>query len=116
MSLYVAYACPEFSDKDVHEIVEFMVKSSLISGFKEVFRLGGLILTISGNTVSAEPSFSALKRLNTCYRGTQSQERVSGLGLLSIEQRLLKEMRQRESFYDEVIEKFTFKKIITEPI
>lgn len=107
--LVVVYKSPEFVGKNVHELVEFMVKNSLSSGFKEVFRLGELILTIPSNTASAERSFSALKRINSCYRGGQSQHRLSGLSLLSIEKHLLNEIRQKSSFYDDVIKKLTSK-------
>lgn len=104
--LVVLYTSPEFANKNVHELVEFMVKNGLHSGFKEAFRLAELILTIPSNTASAERSFSALKRINSCYRGAQSQQRLSGLSLLSIEKNLLTEVKQRGSFYDEVINKF----------
>lgn len=107
--LVVLYSSPEFADKNVHELVEFMVKNGLQYGFQEAFRLAELILTIPSNTASAERSFSALKRINSCYRGTQSQLRLSGLSLLSIEKNLLNEVKQRDSFYDEVINKFVSK-------
>ena len=86
--------------------MEFMVKNELNSGFKEAFRLAELILTIPSNTASAERSFSALKRINSCYRGAQSQLRLSGLSLLSIEKILLTKIKQGGSFYDEVMNKF----------
>ena len=67
--LVILYSSSEFADKNVHELVEFMVKNGLISDFKKAFRLAELILTIPSNTTSAERSFSALKRINSCYRG-----------------------------------------------
>ena len=107
--LVVVYKSPEFAEKNVHELVEFMLKNSLVSGFKEVFKLGELILTIPSNTASAEHSFSALKRINSCYRGAQNQQKLSGLSLISIEKHLLSEIKQKTSFYDEVIKKLTSK-------
>ena len=48
--LIVLYSSLEFADKNVHELVEFMVKNGFNSGFKEAFRLAKLILTIPSNT------------------------------------------------------------------
>jgi hypothetical protein len=43
----------------VHELVEFMTENNLRCGFKEVFKLAELILTISSNNAATE--CSALK-------------------------------------------------------
>ncbi|XP_071535018.1 zinc finger MYM-type protein 1-like [Panulirus ornatus] len=105
--LTVLYSCSEFSNKHVHELVEFMNENNLRCGFKEVFKLAELILTIPSNTAAAEPSFSALKRMNSYFRDTEEQEAMSGPSLLSVERKLLMELRQRGSFYDDVIAQFT---------
>ena len=103
--LVVLYSSPELADKNVHELVDVMVKSGLNSGFKEAFRWAELLLTIPSNTASAERSFSALKKINSCYCGAQSQLRLSGLSLLSIEKILLTKLKQGGFFYDEVMNK-----------
>lgn len=83
--LAVLYHLPEFAEKSVHELVQFMNTNNLESGFQEIDKLGKLILTLPSSTASAERSFSALKRINNCYRSTQGQERLCGLSLISIE-------------------------------
>ena len=107
--LSVVYCGPEFSEQHIYELVKFILENKLTSAFNEVFKLGELILTISSNTATAEHSFSALKRIHTCYRGTQGQERMSSLGLLSIEKSLLNELKQKPNFYDDVIAQFMLK-------
>lgn len=107
--LTVLYSCSEFADKPVHELVQFMKKNNLESGFQEVDKIGKLILTLPSSTASAERSFSALKRINTCYRGTQNQERLCGLSLISMEKGLLMQLKQKSTFYESVIEKFMSK-------
>ena len=44
-----------------------------------MYKLRQLICTIPSNTASAERKFSALKRISSCFRFSQHQERVSGL-------------------------------------
>jgi hypothetical protein len=46
-------------------------------------------MTIPSSTATAERSFSAMKRIHTCCRGTQTQERLCGLSLLAIEKILI---------------------------
>lgn len=78
-----------------------MSENDLSSGFSEVYKLA-IPCTIS----SVERSFSALRRINTYLRSTQTQERLSDLSLLSIEKEVLINLKNEQSFYDKVIEKF----------
>ena len=105
--LLVVYASPVFSQKNVHELIAMMVESSLTSGFKEVFQLGKLILTIPSNTASAERTFSALKQIYSCFHGSQSQEKLSGLSLISIEKSVLMQLKHEGTLYDKIIDQFT---------
>jgi hypothetical protein len=68
-----------------------------------------LILTIPAITAGAERSFSALKRIKTYLRNSQSQNRLSALSLLSIEKKMLTTVQNQNSFYDDVLEDFTKK-------
>jgi hypothetical protein len=73
-----------------------------------VYKLAVLILTIPSTTASVERSFSALKRIKSYCRLTQSQERLSGLALISIEKQLLHQLQHNPifKFQEAVLEKF----------
>jgi hypothetical protein len=73
----------------VHHLLKFMQDDQLQVAFKEIYKLSDLIMTIPSSTVTVERYFSAMKRIHTCCRGTQTQERLCGLSLLAIEKILL---------------------------
>ena len=50
------------------------------------------MLTVPVTVASAERSFSKLKLIKSYLRSTMSQERLSGLGIISIEKELLEEI------------------------
>nr|CAH7743196.1 unnamed protein product [Callosobruchus chinensis] len=50
-----------------------------------------------------------MKRIKTCQRNTQLQDRMSSLSLISIEKNFLNGLMKRPSFYDSVIEIFANK-------
>jgi hypothetical protein len=77
--------------------------------FPETYNLSKLILTIPATTPSIESSFSALKRVKNYLQNAQSQEGMSSLSLLNIENRLLDKMMSKENFFDEVIDIFARK-------
>lgn len=77
-----------------------MNKNVLSSGFSEVYKLVNLVLTV-------DHSFSALRRINTYRRSTQTQDKLSDLRFLLIEKVLASlKYKQTQSFYNNVIEKF----------
>ena len=55
--------------------------------FQELFRLCKIAVTIPGTSASAKRSFSALKSIKTYLRSTMTHDRISNLGVLSIERR-----------------------------
>ena len=57
--------------------------------FEEVKLLAQLIMTVSISSAGAERTFSSLKRLKTRLRSTMLTDRLSKLGLLQIEARLV---------------------------
>ncbi|TMW83146.1 hypothetical protein EJD97_002752 [Solanum chilense] len=63
------------------------------------------MLTISVTVASAERSFSKLKIIKSYIRSTMSQERLSGLAILSIEKELLEQID-----YTKIINNFTSEK------
>ena len=104
--LSVIYGSPEFRSMPIYKMVEFMKNNDLISGFKEVYQLAELILSIPNITSSVERSFSALKRILSFCRSTQGQDRLGALAIISIEKEILHKLRLNDSFYDRVLEKF----------
>ena len=74
--LDVLYRSNDFVRKHAHELITF-IKS--VNPNLEVYKLRQLICTIPSNTASAKRKFSALKRISSCFRCSQHQERVSGL-------------------------------------
>jgi hypothetical protein len=83
--LKVLFSSDEFARKPVHHLSKFMQDNQLQVAFKEIYKLVELIMTIPSSTATVEGSFSAMKRIHTCCRGTLTQERLCGLSLLVIE-------------------------------
>jgi hypothetical protein len=83
-----------------------MEDNQLQVAFKEIYKLAERIMTIPSSTATVERSFSAMKRIHTCCRGTQTQERLCGLRLLSIESTLRVELKKIPPFYDDVLAQF----------
>ena len=54
---------------------------------RELFRLCIIAVTIPATSASAERSFSALKGIKTYLRSTMTHDRISNLGVLTIERR-----------------------------
>ena len=73
-------------------------------GFQTVWITYRILLTISVTVASAERSFSKLKLIKTYFRTTMSQERLSGLAMISIENEYLDKLN-----YDDLIEEFASK-------
>ena len=60
----------------------------------------------AGRPKSVERSFSALKRIKSFSQNKMEQDRLSDLGLISIESQLLTEVMETKSFQDSVITEF----------
>uniref|UniRef100_A0A2N9FAR2 HAT C-terminal dimerisation domain-containing protein n=2 Tax=Fagus sylvatica TaxID=28930 RepID=A0A2N9FAR2_FAGSY len=73
-------------------------------GFQTVWVTYRILLTIPVTVASAERSFSKLKLIKTYLRTTMSQERLSGLAMISIENEYLDKLN-----YDDLIEEFASK-------
>ncbi|KAL4141345.1 hypothetical protein QTP88_004000 [Uroleucon formosanum] len=100
--LHVLYSSEDFKNKPIFEIIKFMNLNKLDLGLKEVYKLATLIATIPSTTASAERSFSALKRIKTYCRSTQGQDRLSSLAILSIEKKILDDLKMNPEFYDNI--------------
>lgn len=64
--------------------------------FFELFKLCKIAVSIPVSTASCELSFSALKLVKTYLRSTMSDDRLSNLGVLSIESRRAKALSPDE--------------------
>ena len=73
-------------------------------GFQTVWVTYRILLTIPVTVASAERSFSKLKLIKTYLRTTMSQERLSGLAMISNENEYLDKLN-----YDDLIEDFASK-------
>ena len=75
-------------------------------GFQTVWVAYRILLTIPVTVASAEKSFSKLKLVKTYFQTTMSQERLSGLAMISIENEYLDKLN-----YDNLIEEFASKNV-----
>jgi hypothetical protein len=73
-------------------------------GFQTVWVAYRILLTIPVTVASTERNFSKLKLIKTYLRTTMSQERLSGLVMISIENEYLDKLN-----YDDLIEEFASK-------
>ena len=63
-------------------------------------------IVAAGRPKSVERSFSSLKRIKSFSQNKMGQDRLSDLGLISIESPLLTEVMETKSFQDSVITEF----------
>ncbi|XP_065224105.1 zinc finger MYM-type protein 1-like [Planococcus citri] len=104
--LLVTYDSTDLRGLTIHGLYKYLMSSGLSVALSEVVKLCNLIITIPVTSASTERSFSALKRIKTALRSTQGEERLSGLTVLSIEKKLLRQLREKPDFYDRVIQEF----------
>jgi hypothetical protein len=110
--LLVFYSSEEFRGKTLSELCKLFVSRSnnlYRNAFSQIGLLVSLLYTIPVTTASVERSFSTLKRIKTYSRNTTGQKRLSHLGIISIESELLAELKNKESFFDEVVKIFAAK-------
>jgi hypothetical protein len=77
--------------------------------FPQIFKLSELVLAIPATSAADERSFPALERLKNYLRNSQSQDKLSSLGLMNIENPFLNKLQSKPSFLDEVIDLFAKK-------
>lgn len=107
--LSIVYSSAEFHKASIHELWLYLKSTDLSDSLSQITKLASLILTIPATSAGAERSFSALKRIKTYLRNSQSQNRLSALSLLSIEKKMLTTVQNQNYFYDDVLEDFTKK-------
>lgn len=104
--LSVVYQSESFQNLSISELIIHIKNYDLADALSEVLKLGKLILTIPFSTASVERSFSALKRIKSYSRNTTSQDRLSNLGLITIEKDVLSYLQSKPDFYENIINDF----------
>jgi len=87
----------------VYDLVKIFENDGLKEVMPEVYKLFVLILTILSTSVSVERSFSCLNIIKTYLRNSTSKQRLSCLSTISIEKLLIKQLKENEPFYDDII-------------
>lgn len=103
--LKVLYTTPSLSKHNNHSLYLYF-NSFFRDTFPQILKLLTIVLTFPISVASAERSFSALKRIHTYLRNSQSEDRLSDLALISIEKNLLLKLKAESHFYDMVIDEF----------
>lgn len=102
--LSVLYSREEFRNVGgPTQLLQFMISHKLHSSFSEVLKLLRIAVTFPMTTSEPERCFSSLKRIKTYLRSTMSEERLTALGMLSMERNMVKSI---PNFNQKVIEKF----------
>lgn len=70
------------------EMLDYVYKENLLDSYPNLSIALRLLLTLPVTVASGERSFSALKLIKTYQRSIMSQERLSDLAILSIEQKV----------------------------
>ncbi|KAK4707971.1 hypothetical protein R3W88_028896 [Solanum pinnatisectum] len=86
-------------------LIEILNQIKRLDSFPNAYIAYRIMLTIPVTVASAERSFSKLKIIKSYLRSTMSQERLSGLAILSIEKELLEEID-----YTKIINNFASQK------
>ncbi|KAK7126000.1 hypothetical protein R3I93_021393 [Phoxinus phoxinus] len=91
----------------VQDLASFLIveNNSITSSFSDICTVLVLFLTIPVTVASAERSFSKLKLIKNYLRSTMSQNRLSGLAILSIEN-----TRSRELNTSDIVDEFAERK------
>lgn len=87
--LSIVYSSAEFHKASIHELWLYHKFTDLSDSLSQITKLASLILAIPATSTGVERSFSALKRIKTYLKNSESQNRLSALLLLSIEKKML---------------------------
>lgn len=90
---------------DTPKLLQYIVSNNLNQIYPNLYIVLRICCTIPVSTATAEKSFSTLKLIKTYLRTSMSQERLTGLAVLSIESRIAAELD-----YNEIIQQFSSKK------
>ena len=85
----------------INNVLKFMRANDMCSIYPNLSTLYHIFLTLPISSAGAERSFSRLKLIKSYLRPTMTEERLSGLALLSIERQFATELD-----YDKVMDYF----------
>jgi len=106
--LEVLYIRPDLgSFKGLIGLLQSFETLNLSATFCELTKLLKILITTPMTTAESERNFSTLKRIKTFLRNTMLNERLNALAMLSIEKRMITEMKD---FNKRVIELFAISK------
>ncbi|CAH1117438.1 unnamed protein product [Phaedon cochleariae] len=88
-------------------LLKFVIANNLGDTLKETKKLLEIVVTTPMATSEVQPRFSTLKRIETFFRNSMPEDRLTALSMLSIEKKLISEI---DNFNDKVITKFANKK------
>jgi hypothetical protein len=107
--LSVFYSSEDLSTQNASQLLLQLKNTNIDSPLHQLTKLCELIAAIPASSASVDRSFSALKRIKTYARNSQGEDRMSRLSLLSIQTKLLENIRNNEDFYDHIINDFAAK-------
>ena len=107
--LSVIYTSSDFEKMFPNQICKYIHDKGLKDCVPQIYKLSALLSCIPSSSASVERSFSRLKHIKTFERNSMSQQRLSGLTLITCEKELLGELQKSDHFYEKVISKFTGK-------
>ncbi|XP_008182866.1 uncharacterized protein LOC103309370 [Acyrthosiphon pisum] len=111
--LSVVYFDSQFHDLHIQQCVKLLKKIQDSGLLMEVYKLFCLTLTIPYTSVSVERNYSCLKRIKTYLRNSMTEERLSSLATISIENELINLLVKNDGqFYEKIIDKFSLLKDI----
>ena len=91
--------------KSALDIMQFIHNNQLMDSYPNVYIALRILMTMPVTVASGERSFSKLKLIKNYLRSTMSQERLTGLAILSIEQEIACQLS-----YDNIITEFANQK------
>lgn len=106
------YLSKEFLESNISDLLKYLMASNLSPALSEVTKLCAFLLAIPVTSMSVKKPFSALRKVHTYLRRTQTQQRFTPLSLLTDELNVLQDSDNSLCFCDYVIGIFTDKKLL----
>ena len=97
---------------DENTLINVLNYLKRLDSFPNVYIAYRILLAITVTVASAERSFSKFKLIKSYLRSTMSQEKLSGLAVLSVEKEMLKTLKYKNlisNFASQKVRKIDFK-------
>lgn len=106
--LSVVYFDCQFHNQNIQQCVKLLKEFENSGLLKEAYKLFCLVLTVPSTSVSVERNFSCLKRTKTYFRNSMTEERLSSLATLLIENELINfSINNDRQFYEKITDKLS---------